>query len=174
MRAVRKGLVLGLGLLVTLAACGDRTPVLMNLSSDTPDEFGIVPNKPLEMPEDYAALPAPNPGGPNRADATPEADAVAALGGSPAVLGRDGVPASERGLVSYATRFGVAPDIRTVLAREDLEWRRDNNGRLLERLFNVNVYYKAYRRMSLDRYAELERFRRAGVRTPAAPPEPAE
>jgi hypothetical protein len=34
--------------------------------------------------------------------------------------------------------------IRTTLASEDLQWRRDNNGRILERLFNVNVYYKAY------------------------------
>jgi hypothetical protein len=40
----------------------------------------------------------------------------------------------------------------------------------LERLFNVNVYYKAYRPMSLDQQAELWRWRRAGARTPSAPP----
>jgi hypothetical protein len=41
---------------------------------------------------------------------------------------------------------------------------------VLERLFNVNVYFRAYQRQSLDKYAELDRFRRLGVRTPAAPP----
>ena len=41
------------------------------------------------------------------------------------------------------------PACRTCLS-EDLEWRRDNNGRVLERLFNVNVYYKAYRKQRLD------------------------
>ncbi|WP_439140413.1 DUF3035 domain-containing protein, partial [Roseicyclus sp.] len=62
-------------------------------------------------------------------------------------------------------------DIRNVLAAEDLTFRSNNSGLLLERLFNTNVYFSAYREMSLDRYAELDRLRRAGVRTPAAPPE---
>jgi hypothetical protein len=52
-----------------------------------------------------------------------------------------------------------------------LDFRSRNTGLFLERLFNTNVYFSAYREMSLDRYAELERLRRAGVRTPAAPPE---
>ena len=72
--------------------------------------------------------------------------------------------------MSTVGRFGVAGDIRQVLAAEDLEYRRQNNGRILERLANVNVYYDAYRPISLDRYAELARLRRAGIRTPAAPP----
>ena len=72
--------------------------------------------------------------------------------------------------MSYATRFGVDPSIRDDLAKADLDFRRRNNGRVLERVFNVNVYYKAYRKQSLDQYAELERLRRAGVRTVSAPP----
>jgi hypothetical protein len=40
-------------------------------------------------------------------------------------------------------------------------------------VFNVSVYFKAYRPQSLDQYAELYRLRRAGVRTVAAPPDPA-
>jgi len=52
-----------------------------------------------------------------------------------------------------------------------LAFRRGHKGRLLERAFNVNVYYRAYRKQSLDQYKELRRFRRLGVRTPAAPPE---
>ena len=60
----------------------------------------------------------------------------------------------------------------TTLAAEDLEWRRENNGRLLERLFNVNVYYSSYKPMSLDQHLELERLRQMGVWTPSAPPDP--
>ncbi len=33
-----------------------------------PDEFAILPTKPLEMPADVAALPPPTPGAANRAD----------------------------------------------------------------------------------------------------------
>ena len=122
------------------------------------------------MPDDLAALPEPTPGGANITDPTPEADAVAALGGRPEALTRQGISAGNGGLVSYASRFGVAQDVRTQLAAEDLEYRRKNDGRLLERLFNVNVYYKAYLPMSLDKYATLEYWRSRGVRTVGAPP----
>ena len=54
-----------------------------------------------------------------------------------------------------------------------MPFRRANDGRLVERLFNVNVYFRAYEPYELDQYAELERLRRAGIRTSAAPPDPA-
>ena len=158
-----------------LAACGggDRDPQLMHLRSATrgPDEFGILPTKPLQMPADLAALPAPTPGGSNITDPTPRADAVAALGGNPARVARAGsVPAVDGGLLAHAGRFGGSSSIRGDLAAEDLQYRRDNDGRLLERLFDVNIYYRAYAPMSLDQDAELERWRRLGLRTPSAPP----
>lgn len=143
----------------------------MNVTSpgEGPDEFAIVPNRPLQQPESFTELPPPAPGAPNRVDPNPDADAIAALGGNPAAVSR-GIPASDSGLISHASRYGVGQNIRQTLAAEDLEYRRRKDGRLLERLFNVNVYYRAYRPMSLDKYAELERFRQAGVRTPSAPP----
>lgn len=162
--------ILGTGLvLLTLAGCGDRVPTLMNIRADGagPDEFGILPTRPLEMPEDFASLPTPTPGGGNRVDLDPEADAIAALGGN---IDRAGGVSS--GLAGYVTRFGITPGIRAALAAEDEEYRRRNDGRLLERIFAVNVYYDAYEPVSLDQYRELERMRRAGIRTPAAPPEP--
>jgi len=166
--------LLTLGLLVALAACSrDTNPQLLNIrqpTSEGPDEFSVLPTKPLEMPKDYAALPPPTPGGANLTDPSPFADADAALGGNAAALARR---STDGGLVAYAGRYGVAPDIRQTLAREDLEYRRVNNGRLLERLFSVNVYFKAYRPMELDQYAELARMRAAGIPTPAAPPDPA-
>ncbi|MGB2893651.1 MAG: DUF3035 domain-containing protein [Albidovulum sp.] len=173
---------LGLCALVALAACGrlagdeKKPPQLMNIksASRSPDEFNILPTKPLQMPEDIASLPEPTPGGKNITDPTPEADAVAALGGNPALLERQAVPAGNGGLVNYAARFGTASDIRDVLAAEDLEYRRKNDGRLLERLFHVSVYFKAYAPMSLDQYAELERWRAVGARNVGAPPEGAQ
>ncbi len=161
------GALVALGL---LSGCAAENPRLLHLRSNTqgPDEFAILPNKPLQQPQDYAALPEPTPGGANLADPTPEADAVAALGGNPATLGRGADPA----ILAYAGRFGTAPAIRSQLATEDLEFRRRNDGRLLEQVFNVNVYFDAYRRQSLDQYRALEQARRAGIRTPAAPPDP--
>ncbi len=162
-------LILAVTLAVTLAGCakGDKVPQLMNLRSATngPDEFGILPPKALEMPTDLAALPDPTPGGANLTDPQPKDDAILALGGRPgAGAGADA------GLVSHVSRYGVASGIRDTLAAEDLEWRRKNNGRLLERLLNVNVYYKAYRKQSLDQQAELWKWRQRGVKTPSAPP----
>ncbi len=156
-----------------LSACSQKEPQLMNFRSDGtgPDEFQILPTKPLEDPASYRELPTPTPGGTNRTDPSPFADAAEALGGSGVAATSSPMRASERALVSYASRFGVAADIRQTLAAEDLEWRHKHDGRLLERLFNVSVYYKAYRAMSLDQRAELERLRRLGIWTPTAPPQ---
>ena len=160
----------GVSVLV-LGACGaPDNPVLMHAAAQErePDEFGILPTAPLEMPSDFAALPAANPGGTNRVDPQPRADVARALGGSPAAAIAPG--AVDGGIVNYTARFGRSENIRDQLAAEDLEHRQRNRGRLLERMFGVNVYVQAYEHMALDKYAELERWRRAGVRTPTAPP----
>lgn len=168
-------IAMALLIVATVAACGGRNdPDLINIrrGQNSPDEFAILPTKPLEIPETLAAdLPPPTPGGANRVDPTPEADAIAALGGNPAQLERRGAPRSDGALLNHTTRFGLRPAIRQELAAADLEFRKRRRGRPLERLFNVTVYYKAYERQSLDQYSELERFRRLGVRTVAAPPE---
>ena len=158
------------GLFLALAACGDDAG-LLNIKQEPgegPDEFAVLPTKPLEMPEDLASLPTPTPGATNRTDPTPEFDVAAALGGNAATLSRR---SSDGALLAHATRFGVSPNIRATLAAEDAKFRSENQGRVLERLFDVNVYFRAYEFMELDQYAELERLRRSGVRTPAVPPE---
>ncbi|UWQ04445.1 DUF3035 domain-containing protein [Aliiroseovarius crassostreae] len=168
-----KVLILGATLFAISACSSDDNPRLMNLKStqSSPDEFAILPTKPLQEPPSYRDLPPPTPGGSNLTDPTPIKDAVAALGGKPGLLDDTGIRRSETALVSYAGRKGVTGNIRKALAAEDLEWRRENDGRLLERLFDVNVYFRAYERMELDQHRELERLRRAGVWTPSAPPE---
>ena len=159
-------------LLLLVAGCGGNDqPILMHASAERqgPDEFAILPNRPLEMPQEVAALPPPEPGGVNRADPDPRADVARALGGNGNAV-RAGSPASDAALVAAAGRFGRDADIRARLAAEDLAFRRANDGRLLERWFAVNVYHRAYGFMALDKHRELERWRAAGARTPAAPP----
>lgn len=161
--------VLAGAMLLLLAACGGSDANLYNLRSDSggPDEFAILPTKPLQMPENMAALPAPEPQGTNRADPTPMADAYAALGGNAAALSR---PGGDPGLVRYATRYGVDPAIRQQLAAADAQYRQGQGPLLLERFAGVTTYYRAYAPFALNQQAELARFRRAGVRTPSAPP----
>ncbi len=169
---LRAGIAAGLAAAAVLGACGSSDqPRLLNLraSGPGPDEFGVLPSKPLEIPASIGALPAPTPGGRNLTDPTPNADAVAALGGR---AGAGSPPAADGALLASATRYGTDPAIRPRLASADLAYRQANDGRLLERIFNVNVYYKAYAPLALNQYAELERWRRLGVRTNGAPPPP--
>ena len=72
-----------IGLVLSLAACGggDAEPNLLNIKqprSEGPDEFSVLPTKPLQMPQDLASLPAPTPGGRNLVDPTPELDVAQA------------------------------------------------------------------------------------------------
>lgn len=156
--------------LLGVAGCGGSdNPRLLNLAAanDGPDEFSVLPTKPLQTPPNYRDLPVPTPGGSNITDASPSSDAIVALGGKP-----NGGTAGSAALMNYTRRHGVESNIRQLLAKEDLEWRRANDGRLLERMFNVNVYFSAYSAMSLDQYRELEKWRAAGRDTPSAPPNP--
>ena len=161
--------------LVGLTACSgyERDITLHDLRtmSGKPEEFAVVPAKPLQEPESFSALPTPTPGGANRTDQQPLADAVAALGGNPARLrAGEGVPSNDVALVNSASRFGRDSTIRQELAAEDLEFRKRRS------LFTFSIvprdeYYRAYRRQSLDPCAWLNRYRRAGALTPSAPPE---
>ncbi len=159
--------------LMALGACGGNTgggSHLMNLrsASDGPDEFAILPPKALELPADLTALPDPTPGGANLTDPHPQDDAIVALGGRVQAVG--GVPAGDAGLVRYAGRNGGSADIRATLAAADLKLRKKHPGKLFERAFGLSTYFGVYRDMWLDTYAELQRWRDAGVSTPSAPP----
>lgn len=130
----------------------------------TPDEFLVLPTRPLELPADLQALPPPVPGTANRVDYNPQADAVASLTGRTA-------PAGTAGAGALIARSGpVDPAIRVTLAVEDAEWRRTHRGRLLERLFAQDREQVIYRDMQLDAGAEFRRMRALGVGVPPAPP----
>ena len=151
-----------------LTACGDKPLHDLDARRNSPDEFLVLPSKPLEQPENYATLPAPTPGGSNITDRDPQAEAILALGGRPS---SGGIPAGDGALVTAASRYGVQGDIRETLSAEDVK-RRKRAGILANiKLFPVDRYAETYEREALDPYDVNTAYRRAGVPTPSAPPE---
>ncbi|MEO1275091.1 MAG: DUF3035 domain-containing protein [Pseudomonadota bacterium] len=160
--------------MIALAACGrsagDERSAAEQFSANqlvAPEEFAVLPQKPLELPEDLTTLPTPTPGAVSRVDLTPEADALAALGGAP---GRGGATASDVALLAATTAGGVDPDIRARLARESRIYASRNQGRILERLFGQNTENSIYRGQTLNAGAEARRLIQLGVEVPQAPP----
>lgn len=161
------------GASLTLAACGatddDRSAVerLSAASTIAPEEFDVLPQKAIEVPENLNALPPPIPGARNRTDLTPNADAIVALSGQP---GRGTVVASDNALL-VATNAGAAqPGIRQVIAVEDIEYQKNNKPRLLYRWFGNAGETRVYDGQMLDSESELLRWRSQGYLVPQLPP----
>ncbi|SHI82982.1 DUF3035 domain-containing protein [Wenxinia saemankumensis] len=159
-RAIGAALALG-----ALTACAGGTDGLRVLESPSagPDEFSVVPQRPLQMPPG-TALPPPDPAAGNRADPAPLVEAQIVLGGDPQAAG-GGIPARDAALL--AATGGADPAIRRSLAQEDAAFR---SRAAAFALFGGDRYYQAYAGQALDAYAELERFRAAGIAVPSAPP----
>lgn len=147
-----------------LGGCGQARSDGELRSAGSPDEFMVLPTKPLEMPGNFAALPTPTPGAPNRVDYNPKAEAVASLTGREA-------PAGTASAGSLIARAGPAdPNIRARLAVEDATWREENQGKLLPRLLARDADEVTYGAVTLDAAAEYEAMRARGVAVPPAPP----
>jgi hypothetical protein len=157
-----------IGILV-LAACENKGLREIQPRGDGPDEFIVVPARPLEQPENFVALPAPTPGGTNRTDQRPLDESVAQLGGrrgSPT----GPIPGSDAALVNHASRYGREANIRGTLAAADAEFRK-RQGRLTQiRLFQTDSYSQAYRSEAINPGVVAREFSRAGIPTPTAPP----
>ncbi|MEX0280668.1 MAG: DUF3035 domain-containing protein [Arenibacterium sp.] len=153
-----------------LAGCSQRGLMELRNNSAGPDEFLVIPKKQLVLPESLAALPEPTPGGTNRTDQNPKADAIAALGGRPEALAAQKVPSSDAALVAQTRRYGAPGNIRQDLAVNDAEFRRRQARGTRIRLFPVDRYQQAYRREALDPFQEAEFFRRSGLQTSTSPP----
>ena len=163
--------IIVLALAMGVSGCSKKGLMDLRTNSQGPDEFLILPVKPLTIPADRTSLPTPTPGQANLTDQNPNADAIAALGGNPARLGDQGIPATDGALVTQASRHGVPADIRTTLAEADQKFRdRQRRGTRI-RLFPVDRYAQAYRRSKIDPFDEVERYRRSGFQTPTSPPE---
>lgn len=169
--AMVRGLML-LSVCALLSACsGDGTLRNQTTTGNGPEEFNIVPTKPLQMPPDYNALPVPLPAGMNLVDQRPKADAIEALGGNPRALASTGVPSSDSAVVSYAGRNGIDPQIRATLRQEDADFREREARWSSLKFPNVDRYASAYSRQTLDAASVAEWWRRQGITTPAFPPE---
>lgn len=153
-----------------LSACANTNLRELDKPGEGPDEFRIVPGKPLQAPDDLAQLPEPTPGGSNLTDPQPLQDSVAVLGGRrPAASGA--VPSGDGAIVNHASRFGRDGTIRQQLATADEDFRR-RRGRFTNiRIVREDNYSKVYRNEVLDAFREQRRWRRAGARTPSAPPQ---
>jgi hypothetical protein len=164
--------ILGVSVVLALAGCTSGGTLHSNVSSGNgPDEFSILPSKELVVPGDLSALPPPTPTGVNRTDQDPLGDAVTALGGSASARSalNTTIPSADTGLVSYASRNGRQADIRQVVAQEDQEFR-DRRGLFTSvRISKKGLYEDVYKPQILDYREEWWRWKRAGVRTPAAP-----
>ncbi|QUJ78092.1 DUF3035 domain-containing protein [Sulfitobacter albidus] len=164
---------LALLIVLPLAVAGCANVGLRDLQSTSkgPDEFGIAPVAALQQPDSFNSLPAPTPGGANRADRSALAEGAQAFGGR---LGdpNGAIPASDGALVNHASRLGRAAGIREDLAQTDADFRRRKARFTQFRIVPVDRYNQAYRRQALDARAEQNRWRRAGARTPSAPPAP--
>jgi len=171
---MRKRVVISLIAALGLVGCGsyERDITLRDVRSASPgpDEFSVLPSKTLQAPENYTTLPTPTPGQANLTDQNPRGDAVAALGGKAERLTPAGVPRNDGALVTYASRNGVDPSIRTSLAQNDEEFRRRKSRFTKFRLFKTDRYSEVYKRETLDPRREMKRYRSTGVRVPTAPP----
>jgi len=157
--------------LFLLAACGSTERPLRDLraAGGGPDEFAVIPAEPLEIPQSRT-LPDPTPGGVNRADPTPKADAIRALGGSPSAQIAGGIPAGDAALVAQASRYGTRPNIRAELAAADAARLARARRTSLFNPLGRDRYFPAYASLALDAFAELERLRAAGIAVPTPPP----
>lgn len=156
---------------LVLAGCGNNNSFVGTLRSSgiagTPDEFMVLPTRPLELPQDFATLPAPTPGAPNRVDRAPEAIAVAGLSGRPGNVRT----ASGTALLARAGAGANDPAIRRKLALEDAEYQRRNRGRFLERIFSRNREALVYGDMTLNSAATYENLRARGLTMTTPPPD---
>lgn len=152
-----------------LAACENTGLREITPRGDGPDEFLIVPAKPLEQPDSFAALPVPTPGGTNRTDQRPIEESTVALGGQRSSPNAP-VPGTDGALVNHASRFGRDANIRAVLAEADAAFRKRQSRLTQIRIFREDRYNDAYRREALDPVQTARAFQRAGVPTPNPPP----
>ncbi|WP_299202647.1 DUF3035 domain-containing protein [uncultured Tateyamaria sp.] len=151
-----------------LAACENKGLRQVTSRGDGPDEFIVVPSKPLEQPESFSALPQPTPGGFNRTDQRPLEDSAAALGGQRSSPNAP-IPGADGALVNHASRFGRDANIRATLAAADAEFRKRQSRLTQIRIVREDVYNQAYRREALDAAKTARTFQNAGVPTPTAP-----
>ena len=158
------------GIFVTLfllSACSSDDARLRDLYDvgTGPEEFAVLPSKPLTIPSNLKNLPVPASAAGILADPTPNRDLLEMLGCS--IDNSISIPAKDKNLLKYVSRAGVDTNIREELAKEDRKFLRRMGVLTSVKLFRVDRYNQIYRKMTLSAPKELERWRSLGVRTPS-------
>lgn len=161
-----------LGSIVVVGGCSNKGLKQLYSSGTGPEEFSVLPVKPLTEPANYTSLPTPTPGGTNLVDVDPKADAIIALGGRAGGQNAQSIANQDIALVNQAGRYGVPSNTREELAQSDAEFRKRKSKAFLSRLKlgRFDHYNTAYEGQSLDAYSETQRFRSGGALTPSSPP----
>lgn len=143
--------------LVSLIACSK------NSNSKGPDEFLVIPTKPLIMPDNYSNIPLPILGMINRVQYEPRKDILRAFGGNPNLSASKKIKSNEIALLRVTTRRGVDQNIRKKLQTEDLALRKSHPLKVLERIAGKSNKSIAYKGSVLDIELELKRLRKLGI-----------
>lgn len=162
-----------LGLAAVVGGCsGNKGLIQLHSTGRGPEEFSVMPVKPLTEPANYTSLPAPTPGGINLVDTDPRAEAITALGGRASAQSAQGVSSSDVALVNQASRYGVPANTRVALSETDAEFRKRRSKAFFSRLKlgRFDHYNEAYKGEAVDPYFESQRFRTGGALTPSSPP----
>jgi len=137
-----------------------------DLLQTAPDEFSVLTKRPLEMPDSFAALPAPNPGAPSSRDFDPQADARAALAfdtGAGAAPGRFAAPSASEAAI-LASAGAADPSIRATLLDEQAEYDRSQDIYILDRVFpKLRELRGGANPEAINAEAERQRLLQAGV-----------
>lgn len=154
-------IITGLCVCAALAGCGKSGLRLLDERKNAPDEFLVLPAHELEDPADYNILPTPTPGGVNRTDRDPQAEAIAALGGN-----ADAARAGDAALLTATNRYGVQSDIRQELSEEDEQLRKRNKFLINLKLFPTDNYAEIYEKQTLDAAETAISYQNSGIPTP--------
>ncbi|MCL5779143.1 DUF3035 domain-containing protein [Limibaculum sp. FT325] len=156
-----------------IEAIGARRPA--------PDEFKVLPRKPLMVEPALAsgALPAPEPGKPSPLEPDPAADAVAALMGTeatPRPMGTASLSAGESALLGAADAAAASPDIRGQLesdrsAASQADANKPYEPPTLLELVGLggNEEEELDPAVALDAIGESQRLQREGIAAPSDP-----
>lgn len=110
--------------LLALSGCSGVKDSL-GLTKDSPDEFLVVKNAPLEMPPQLT-LPQPRPGAPRPQEMTPTAQAATAVFGDSKLPAATEQSSTEAALLQRAGADQADPNIRHVVEKESQDLAKRN------------------------------------------------
>lgn len=169
--AYRSGILASLAAALLLAACSGsgEPPVTLqeaSLKNGAPDEFLVLPQRPLTVPEDLETLPEPDPNAGSLVEIDPFVEARKAVGGNG---GGTSASAADNAILAAARTVGRTPNIREELAAETDAKLTRGRGILgfFDRFRIAPRKRTAFNDQKLDAIGELKKRQAQGVKTPS-------